>query len=228
MSKNPNEATTSGVRVPIQAFGTQGVGATSQGHPPHPFETFSYDLALYNAGISDFNVVPYTSVLPVGLELIDIDDARAGPSWIHGAVLEVIMAGVGFEYSESDGMNISGVRRHGRAFIQESTGPVMAGGSMLGLIFGVTDQSGNVVGGYAAEYVGLYASHIGKDAAEKEGTDQLNESIDHELTIRGFDKSSGTRGFTDIAYVEASAENKYAYTLSALGFTQFSYAPVSG
>ena len=226
MTRKLEEANISGVRVPIQGFVTQGVGATNKGYPPHPFETFSYDQALYDAGIADFNVVPYTSVLPENLETISIDEARAGPSWVHGAVLEVIMAAVGFEYSDGVGSKACCVRRHGNAFIQEALGPVMAGGSMLGLITGVKDKSGNVVGGYAAEYVGLYSSHIGKDNAAKEGTQQLNESIDHELTIRGLEINSGNRSFTDVAYVEVSADSKYAYTLSAIGFTQFSYAPV--
>lgn len=227
MNSNGSVPALSGVRVPIQAFLTYGTGVSNQGYPPHPYETFSYDQALYSAQISDFNVVPYTSVLPDSLQIIDIDTAKAGPSWIHGAVLEVIMAGVGFEYSESQGARqLCCVRRHGNLFIQETEGPVMAGGSMLGLITDVKDKSGNVIGGYAAEYVGIYSSYIGKEQAKQQGTQQLNESIDHELSIRGLDSSSGTRQITDIAYVEANSDQKYAYTLNAMGFTEFAYAPV--
>ena len=165
--------------MPIRGFVTQGVGATNQGYPGHPFETFSYDQALYDAGIADFNVIPYASVLPENLEVISIDEARAGPSWVHRAVLEVIMAAIGFEYFDGVRSMACCVRRHGSTFIQEALGPVMAGGI-----------------------------------------------IDHELTIRGLDISSGIKSFTDAAYVEVNAENRYAYTLSAIGFTQFSYAPV--
>lgn len=223
--KSSNDS--SGVRYPTQGFKTMGVGVTSQGYPPHPYETFSYDLALYEAQISDFNVVPYTSVLPIDMEFISVSEAQAGPSWVHGGVLEVIMAGVGFEYLDQGSTGHVGIRRHGRNYVVDTDGPVMAGGSMLGIVTGVKDQSGNVVGGYVAEYVGIYSSYIGPDSASSDGQKQLGESIDHELSIRGYDTSSGTRSFTNIAYVEIHPDEegqKYAYTLSAIGFTRFSYA----
>ena len=53
-----------GVRYPTFAFQTGGVGQADEGIPPQPFETFCYDSALLQAKIENFNVVPYTSVLP--------------------------------------------------------------------------------------------------------------------------------------------------------------------
>ena len=53
-----------GTRYPTLAFHTGGVGQADDGIPPQPFETFCYDSALKQAKIQDFNVVPYTSVLP--------------------------------------------------------------------------------------------------------------------------------------------------------------------
>ena len=55
---------TEGVRFPTLAFITGGTGQAKEGIPPQPFETFCYDSALKEAKIHDFNVVPYTSVLP--------------------------------------------------------------------------------------------------------------------------------------------------------------------
>lgn len=55
---------TQGVRYPTLAFHTGGVGQANDGIPPQPFETFCYDSALMQAKIENFNVVPYTSVLP--------------------------------------------------------------------------------------------------------------------------------------------------------------------
>ena len=55
---------TYGTRYPTLAFHTGGAGQAQDGIPPQPFETFCYDSALTQAKIQDFNVVPYTSVLP--------------------------------------------------------------------------------------------------------------------------------------------------------------------
>ena len=61
---------TEGVRYPTFAFITGGVGQADEGIPPQPFETFCYDSALMQAKIENFNVVPYTSVLPKELPLV--------------------------------------------------------------------------------------------------------------------------------------------------------------
>ena len=59
---------TEGVRFPTFAFITGGAGQADDGIPPQPFETFCYDSALMQARIENFNVVPYTSVLPKELQ----------------------------------------------------------------------------------------------------------------------------------------------------------------
>ena len=53
-----------GTRYPTLAFHTGWAGLAEDGIPPQPFETFCYDSALMQAKIQDFNVIPYTSVLP--------------------------------------------------------------------------------------------------------------------------------------------------------------------
>ena len=88
---------TEGVRFPTMAFITGGAGQADDGIPPQPFETFCYDSALLEARIENFNVVPYTSVLPKEMygNIVPINDDIV-KQFKHGAVLEVIMAGYHF------------------------------------------------------------------------------------------------------------------------------------
>ena len=84
-----------GTRYPTLAFISGGAGQAADGIPPQPFETFCYDSALLQAKIENFNVVPYTSVLPKELygNILPVD--KVASHFKHGAVLEVIMAGNG-------------------------------------------------------------------------------------------------------------------------------------
>ncbi|MFR6518473.1 MAG: pyruvoyl-dependent arginine decarboxylase [Bilophila wadsworthia] len=68
--------------------------------PPQPFETFCYDSALMQAKIENFNIIPYTSVLPKELynNIVPVDSVAS--SFKHGAVLEVIMAANGARLEE--------------------------------------------------------------------------------------------------------------------------------
>ena len=87
-----------GNRIPMHYFVTSGNGDTDIGPGDDPWETGSYDLALMEAGIENFNVVLYTSVLPPESVEISIDEARK--FFHHGAVIEVIMASVNGEKGE--------------------------------------------------------------------------------------------------------------------------------
>lgn len=147
-----------GPRIPIEYFVTKGVGESDEGIPPDPYETFSYDIALKQAAIEDFNVVPYTSVLPPEANEVPLDDVK--PTFHHGAVLEVIMAKQG------------GIRNH----------TVCAG---VGRAW-ATDPAGKEVGGYAAEYEYAYDRQVSIAAGEQDATKQLTRSLNHELAIRGF------------------------------------------
>lgn len=79
-----------GNRIPAKYFVTAGSGQTDIGPGQDPWETGSYDLALLQANIANFNVVPYTSVLPPESSEIPLDEAKK--YFHHGAVVEVIMA----------------------------------------------------------------------------------------------------------------------------------------
>jgi len=116
-----------GCRIPKSYFITQGFGETDAGGGVDPWETGSYDLALEQAGIQDFNIMQYTSVMPPESHEIAINEAQEHYS--HGAVLEVIMSVI-----------------HGVEGDRLSAGVANAQ---------VRDRSsGRVIGGYAAEYKG--------------------------------------------------------------------------
>ncbi|CRH88331.1 pyruvoyl-dependent arginine decarboxylase (PvlArgDC) family protein [Chlamydia trachomatis] len=101
--------------------------------PPQPFETFCYDSALLQAKIENFNIVPYTSVLPKELfgNILPVDQCTK--FFKHGAVLEVIMAGRG-------------------ATVTDGTQAIATG---VGICWG-KDKNGELIGGWAAEYVEFF------------------------------------------------------------------------
>ena len=155
-----------GTRYPTLAFHTGGVGQAADGIPPQPFETFCYDSALLQAKIENFNVVPYTSVLPKELfgKIYPVD--KVAKHFKHGAVLEVIMAANGARSSEH------------RAI---ATG--------VGICWG-KDAKGELIGGWAAEYVEYFDTWIDDDIAKSHCEMWLNKSLRHELEIRGVEKHS--------------------------------------
>lgn len=190
-----------GTRYPTLAFITGGAGQAADGIPPQPFETFCYDSALLQAKIENFNIVPYTSVLPKELfgNILPVDKVAA--HFKHGAVLEVIMAGNGARIEDHKAI---------------ATG--------VGVCWG-KDKKGNLVGGWAAEYVEYFDTPIDNEIAEGHAKMWLNKSLRHELAIRGVEKHSEFQiwhNFTNIT-------QPFAYCLTAMGFLNFRYAePVSG
>ena len=147
-----------GPRIPTAYFATDGTGQSDEGIPPDPYETFSYDLALLEAGIENFNVVYYTSVLPK--ESFEIPLKQAETYFHHGSVLECIMAKAG------------GYK-----------GDTVAAG--VGRVWAM-DKDGNVIGGFAAEYERIYdREKVDESTAYNDAKMQLEKSLNHELSIRG-------------------------------------------
>ena len=178
------------------AFHTGGTGQACDGIPPQPFETFCYDSALLEAKIENFNVIPYTSVLPKELygKIYPVD--KVTKFFHHGAVLEVIMAGNGAKSSEH------------RAI---ATG--------VGVCWG-KDKSGQLIGGWAAEYVEYFDTWIDEDIAKTHCEMWLNKSLNHELSIRGVQKHSEFQIFHNFINIE----QPFGYCLTALGFLNFEFA----
>lgn len=189
---------TEGVRYPTFAFITGGAGQADDGIPPQPFETFCYDSALLQAKIQDFNVVPYTSVLPPELfgNIVPVD--QVAHTFKHGAVLEVIMAG------------------HGARSIDHKA---IATG--IGVVWG-KDKTGKFIGGWAAEYVEFFDTFIDDDIAKAHAEMWLTKSLNHELEIRDVEKHSDFQFFHNFVNIEQA----FGYSLTALGFLNFETAPV--
>ena len=182
-----------GCRIPTAYFATSGTGQSDEGIPPDPYETFSYDLALQAAGIDNFNVVYYTSVLPP--ESYEVPIATVKPYFNHGAVLESIMAKAG------------GYR-----------GDTVAAG--VGRVWAIDPGTGKKVGGFAAEYERIYdRQKVSPEQAEKDAIEQLSKSLEHELDIRGLKQKGDMKFNVTSLYIE----KKYGIALAALGFVNFIY-----
>ena len=187
---------TYGTRYPTLAFHTGGAGQAEDGIPPQPFETFCYDSALAEAKIQDFNVIPYTSVLPPELFGNIVPVEQVEKHFKHGAVLEVIMAG-------------NGARREDHKAI--ATG--------VGIVWG---KKGNeFVGGWAAEYVEYFDTYIDDDIAKAHAEMWLTKSLNHELELRGMKQHSDFQFFHNFVNIEQA----FGYSLTALGFLNFENAP---
>ncbi|MDD9811227.1 MAG: pyruvoyl-dependent arginine decarboxylase [Gammaproteobacteria bacterium] len=185
-----------GVRIPTLGFLTGGVGSADEGIPPQPYETFAYDSALVAASIGDFNVVPYTSVLPPNIPIYNVDDVKQ--YFTHGGVLEVIIAGAG-------------------ATRDASTQAIVTG---LGLMKSTKTSQGDMVGGYVVEYVQYFDQQITDADAKQDATTQLNSSITHLLEIRNLTAVSEF----EVHYNFLNLDKNHGYCLTCLGFLGFTNA----
>ena len=149
------------------------------------------------ARIENFNVVPYTSVLPKELfgKITPIND-KIVSQFKHGAVLEVIMAGHGASRDEHKAI---------------ATG--------LGVCWG-KDKNGELIGGWAAEYVEYFDTFIDDEIARGHAEMWLNKSLQHELDIRGVEKHSDFQLWHN--YINITQQ--FGYSLTALGFLNFEHA----
>ena len=95
---NLTDAPVFGVRVPKDYFIGGGIGETDLGGGIDPWETGSYDLALKDAKIHNFNIIQYTSVMPKHAVRHKYEDIK--DQLYHGAVLETIMANINGKQGE--------------------------------------------------------------------------------------------------------------------------------
>ena len=109
-----------GCRIPKEYFWVIGWGESDVG-----IETGSYDVALHMAGIENYNVMLYTSVLPPETaELPHLPDIH------HGSVLEGIIA---VQHTEKPGTRITA-------------------GLLLAKVY--RNSASSYLGGFACEYAG--------------------------------------------------------------------------
>jgi arginine decarboxylase len=116
----PEGYTEIGCRIPHEYFWVIGCGESDVG-----IETGSYDAALHMAGIENYNVMLYTSVLPP--ETVELQHL---PEIHHGSVLEGIMA---MQSTDKPGKRITA-------------------GLLLAKVHRHSD--GSYLGGFACEYAG--------------------------------------------------------------------------
>ena len=119
--------------------------------------------------------------------------------FVHGAVLEVIMAGNGARIEDHKAI---------------ATG--------VGVCWG-KDAKGQLIGGWAAEYVEYFDTPIDDEIAEGHARMWLNKSLNHELEIRGVDKHSEFQ----IWHNYINITQPFAYCLTVMGFLNFKFAPVA-
>jgi len=184
-----------GNRIPKDYFVTSGKGQTDIGPGDDPWETGSYDLALMDARIENFNVTQYSSVLPPESNEIPIDDAVG--TFHHGAVIETIMA------------SVNGVK-----------GNTLATG--VGRIQVKRKSDGRHIGGFAAEYEKVHLEEIALADAEKAANDLLHISLMGEVNRR---YSSDEYEFFDEKHEVSAfkIEKNYGTSLVALGWVSYIY-----
>lgn len=184
-----------GNRIPKDYFVTAGQGDTDIGPGDDPWETGSYDLALMEAKIANFNVMEYTSVLPPEAREIPISEAEK--LFHHGAVIEVIMA------------SVNGVK-----------GNTLCTG--VGRIQVRKKSDGKHIGGFAAEYEKVHQDKITAEEAKRTADEMLHISLMGEFNRR---YDSNEYEFFDERHEVNSfkVEKKYGTSLVALCWVSYIY-----
>ncbi len=185
-----------GNRIPKDYFVSSGHGDTDIGPGDDPWETGSYDLALMEAKIENFNVILYTSVLPPESREIPIEEAEK--YFRHGAVIETIMA------------SVNGVK-----------GNTLCTG--VGRIQVRRKSDGKHIGGFAAEYEKVYkekniSSKEARIAAEKMLTISLMGEVNRRYSSEDYE-------YFDVVHKINcfKVENKYGTSLVALCWINYIY-----
>ncbi|WP_367139639.1 pyruvoyl-dependent arginine decarboxylase [Saccharothrix sp. HUAS TT1] len=188
-------------RIPGLFFRTTGIGDTDEGSGDNPWETGSYDYALINAGIANFNILEYTSVLPAEARAIPLAEAKK--HFHHGSVLECIMAHVNGKKND-----------------------ILTAG--VGSVHVWDKQEHRYIGGYACEYT---RKTTGSTAAkEKEKAEAgLTNDLKNLLKRRYPNNDTAKRYIYDFPeHLVTSVEVKKTYgtALASLCWITFGYADV--
>jgi arginine decarboxylase len=187
-----------GNRIPKEYFVTMGHNDTDLGPGDDHWETGSYDLALMNASIENFNVLKYTSVLPPESREIPISEARK--YFHHGAAIETIMS------------DLNGVK-----------GDTLCTG--VGRIW-VRTLEGESVGGFAAEYKKLYENQtVPEEQAREDAREGLRTSLMGEVNRR---YNASEYQFSDPTYAidYLQVQKKYGTSLVALCWVSYIFPQV--
>jgi arginine decarboxylase len=182
-----------GNRIPYEYFVTMGHNDTDLGPGDDPWETGSYDLALMDASIENFNVLKYTSVLPPESKEINLSEAKE--YFHHGAAIETIMS------------DLNGVQ-----------GDTLCTG--VGRIW-VNTTDGSLVGGFAAEYKKKYnQTVVPEDEARAAAKEALHTSLMGEVNRR---YNASEYQFSEPTYAidYLQVQKKYGTSLVALCWVNY-------
>jgi arginine decarboxylase len=182
-----------GNRIPYEYFVTMGHNDTDLGPGDDPWETGSYDLALMNASIENFNVLKYTSVLPPESKEINLSQARE--YFHHGAAIETIMS------------DLNGVQ-----------GDTLCTG--VGRIW-VRTLEGALIGGFAAEYKEKYENKtVPEEQARAAAKEALHTSLMGEVNRR---YNASEYQFSEPTYAidYLQVQKKYGTSLVALCWVNY-------
>jgi arginine decarboxylase len=181
-----------GNRIPYEYFVTMGHNDTDLGPGDDPWETGSYDLALMDASIENFNVLKYTSVLPPESREINLSEARE--YFHHGAAIETIMSDLNGEKGDT---LCTGVGR-----------------------IWVTTQEGALIGGFAAEYKEKYNTTVNEEKARADAKDALHTSLMGEVNRR-YNASEYQFSEPTYAIDYLQVQKKYGTSLVALCWVNY-------
>ncbi|GAB4820003.1 hypothetical protein N2152v2_007049 [Parachlorella kessleri] len=157
-----------------------------------PYETGAHDLAMEAAGIHEFNLIQYTSILPPESEEVSMDEARR-KYFHHGMVLECIMS----EVHGARGDRITaGV---GRMMVHKKGN-------------GNGSKKGDRIGGFATEYKG----HTAAENAQKELERSLQELFD-----RRYDGKDQEMSAMDVTITSEVVSKKYGTAMAAMCFVDY-------
>lgn len=187
-----------GNRIPCEYFVTMGHNDTDLGPGDDPWETGSYDLALMNASIENFNVLKYTSVLPPESREITLSEARE--YFHHGAAIETIMSDLNGEKGDT---LCTGVGR-----------------------IWVSTPEGELVGGFAAEYKMKYENKIvPEEQARVDAKEALHTSLMGEVNRR---YNASEYQFSDPTYAidYLKVQKKYGTSLVALCWVSYIFPQI--
>jgi arginine decarboxylase len=213
-------AATYGNRIPKSWYWFQGLGVSSQGYGDNPYETFAYDIALKKGGVEDYNVVPYTSVLPriaygnIPAPQIAPDGTITRPDSVRvtpGSVLEVIMSQQGMTVPPGETWTIA-------------TG--------LGIRWAAEAKTpGTLRNGYAAEYIKVYRDATRQKQAEQAAKDAVMAALEHELGMRGLVPYSAEPDPTLVVLANDVDNRKgtgplYATQITGLGCYEYVFPPI--
>jgi arginine decarboxylase len=181
-----------GNRIPYEYFVTMGHNDTDLGPGDDPWETGSYDLALMDASIENFNVLKYTSVLPPESREINMSQARE--YFHHGAAIETIMSDLNGEKGDT---LCTGV---GRIWVKT--------------------QEGALIGGFAAEYKEKYNTTVTEEKARADAKDALHTSLMGEVNRR-YNASEYQFSEPTYAIDYLQVQKKYGTSLVALCWVNY-------